>query len=109
MPPNVTISKILYISHQRTDVILEWQIQTDVNVTGFFIERQKLQGSAGQGEDFSRWHMVVSDLEPRTRSYQMTGLDPAGKYVFRVTAVNHRTTGHPSQIKSPGEILFNFN
>ncbi|XP_062868247.1 V-set and immunoglobulin domain-containing protein 10-like 2 [Trichomycterus rosablanca] len=106
IPPNVTISKILYISHQRTDVIIEWQIKTDMNLTGFFIERQRLPGSAGQSEDVLLWQRVVSDLEPSTRSYQITSLDPAGKYVFRVTAVNHRTTGYPSQVKSPANPPF---
>ncbi|XP_053505399.1 V-set and immunoglobulin domain-containing protein 10-like 2 [Ictalurus furcatus] len=102
MPPNVTISKITYSSQQRTDVMLEWLVQRDGDLTGFFIERQRLP--VGKTDVVPLWQKVVVDLDPSTRSYQITNLDPSGKYAFRVTAVNQRTTGHPSEIKSPGEI-----
>lgn len=102
MPPNVTISRITYSSQQRTDVLVEWLVQRSEGFTGFFIERQRL--SVGKSDDVPIWQKVVGDLEPSTRSYQITNLDPSGKYAFRVTAVNYRTTGHPSDVKSPGEI-----
>ncbi|TSQ12721.1 V-set and immunoglobulin domain-containing protein 10-like 2 [Bagarius yarrelli] len=100
MPPNVTISKITYNSQKRTEVILEWLIQRDGDLTGFFIERQRLP--VDKSDDVPVWQKIIVDLDPSTRSYQITDLDPSGKYAFRVTAVNHRTTGHPSQVKSPG-------
>ncbi|XP_017347513.3 V-set and immunoglobulin domain-containing protein 10-like 2 [Ictalurus punctatus] len=104
MPPNVTISKITYSSQQRTDVMLEWLVQRDGDLTGFFIERQRLP--VGKTDVVPLWQKVVVDLDPSTRSYQITNLDPSGKYAFRVTAVNQRTTGHPSEIKSPANPPF---
>lgn len=94
MPPNVTISKIMYSSRQRTDVNVEWLILSDDDYTGFFIERQNLP--------FPLWQKVVGDLDPSTRSFQITNLDPSGTYAIRITAVNHRTIGHPSEFRSPG-------
>lgn len=103
MPPNVTISKITYSSQQRTDVMMEWLVQRDGDLTGFFIEHQRLP--VGKSEVVvPLWQKVVADLEPSTRSYQITNLDPIEKYAFRVIAVNHRTTGHPSEVRSPGEL-----
>ncbi|XP_022531716.2 V-set and immunoglobulin domain-containing protein 10-like 2 [Astyanax mexicanus] len=93
MPPNVSISKIAYSSRRRTAVSVEWLIQTDGDITGFFIEQQNLQ--------LPLWQKVVSGLESNTRSHLITGLDPFGKYAFRITAVNQRTIGYPSGIKSP--------
>ncbi|KAF4077459.1 hypothetical protein AMELA_G00208480 [Ameiurus melas] len=104
IPPNVTISKIIYSSQQRTDVLLEWLIQRDGDLTGFFIEHQRLP--VGKTDVVPLWQKVVVDLDPSTRSYQITNLDPSGKYAFRVTAVNHRTTGHPSEVKSPANPPF---
>ncbi|KAF5906942.1 V-set and immunoglobulin domain-containing protein 10-like 2, partial [Clarias magur] len=104
MPPNVTISKITYSSQQRTDVLVEWLVQRSEGLTGFFIERQRL--SVGKSDDVPIWQKVVGDLEPSTRSYQITNLDPSGKYAFRVTAINYRTTGHPSDVKSPANPPF---
>lgn len=94
MPPNITISKIIYSSRQRTDVNMEWLILSDDDYTGFFIERQNLP--------FPLWQKVVGDLDPSARSFQITNLDPSGTYAFRITAVNRRTIGHPSDVKSPG-------
>ncbi|KAI4900510.1 hypothetical protein NFI96_020140, partial [Prochilodus magdalenae] len=94
MPPNVTISKIIYSNHRRTDVNVEWLIQAGGDITGFFIEHQRLPAPV--------WQKVAVDLEPSTRIYQINNLDPIGKYAFRITAVNHRTIGHPSEVKSPG-------
>ncbi|XP_060747568.1 V-set and immunoglobulin domain-containing protein 10-like 2 [Tachysurus vachellii] len=104
MPPNVTISKITYSSQQRTDVMLEWLVQSNGDLTGFFIERQSLR--VGKSDGVPVWQKVVVDLVPSTRSYKITNLDPSGKYAFRVTAVNHRTTGHPSEVKSPANPRF---
>ncbi|GAA6097169.1 V-set and immunoglobulin domain-containing protein 10-like 2 [Tachysurus ichikawai] len=99
MPPNVTISKIMYSSRQRTDVNVEWLILSDDDYTGFFIERQNLP--------FPLWQKVVGDLDPSTRSFQITNLDPSGTYAIRITAVNHRTIGHPSEFRSPALPGFN--
>uniref|UniRef100_A0A8B9KE77 V-set and immunoglobulin domain containing 10 n=1 Tax=Astyanax mexicanus TaxID=7994 RepID=A0A8B9KE77_ASTMX len=107
MPPNVTISKLTYNSQQRRDVTVDWLLQTVGDLTEFFIEQQKLPGSVGKSEIVSSWQKVVENLEPGTRSHQINNLEPTGKYAFRVTAVNHRTTGHPSQIKSPALPRFN--
>ncbi|XP_026990006.2 titin-like isoform X2 [Tachysurus fulvidraco] len=104
MPPNVTISKITYSSQQRTDVMLEWLVQNNGDLTGFFIERQSLR--VGKSDVVPVWQKVVVDLIPSIRSYKITNLDPSGKYAFRVTAVNHRTTGHPSEVKSPAQPPF---
>ncbi|XP_076835672.1 V-set and immunoglobulin domain-containing protein 10-like 2 [Brachyhypopomus gauderio] len=106
MPPNVTITKITYSSRQRTDVTVEWQIQIDGDITGFFIERQRLPGPVGRSDIDPLWQKVAVDLEPSTRSYQINNLDPTGKYAFRVTAVNQRTVGNPSEVKSPGNPPF---
>ncbi|XP_053543944.1 V-set and immunoglobulin domain-containing protein 10-like 2 [Ictalurus punctatus] len=99
MPPNVTIIKIMYSSRQRTDVNVEWQILSDDDFTGFFIERQNLP--------FPLWQKMVGDLDPSIRSFQITNLDPSGTYAFRITAVNRRTIGHPSEVKSPALPGFN--
>ncbi|XP_060790883.1 V-set and immunoglobulin domain-containing protein 10-like 2 [Neoarius graeffei] len=103
MPPNVTISKLIYSGRQRTDVNMEWLIQTDVNLTGFFIEYQRLPVPVGRRDIDPLWQKVAENLQPSTRSYQITNLDPTRKYAFRVTAVNHRTVGNPAEVTSPGE------
>lgn len=103
MPPNVTISKLIYSGRQRTDVNLEWLIQTDANLTGFFIEYQRLPVPVGRSDIASLWQKVAEILKPSTRSYQITNLDPTSKYAFRVTAINHRTVGNPAEVMSPGE------
>lgn len=102
MPPNISISRIVYNSRQRTDVDLEWQLQTDGDLTGFFIERQRLPDPGKKRNGDLPWQKLV-DLDPDSRSYQISNLDPMGTYVFRITAINHRTIGIPSEIKSPGE------
>uniref|UniRef100_A0A8B9KE98 Uncharacterized protein n=1 Tax=Astyanax mexicanus TaxID=7994 RepID=A0A8B9KE98_ASTMX len=101
MPPNVTISKIIYSSRQRTDINMEWTIWPDSVFTGFIIESQKLPGPLERSDIVPPWQKVAVDLGPSTRSYQINNLDPAGTYAFRVTAVNRRTTGNPSDIKNP--------
>lgn len=103
MPPNVTISKIIYSGRQRTDVKVEWLVQAYGDITGFFIERQKLTVPVEKSDAVPIWQKVAENLEPSTRSYQITKMDPSSRYAFRVTPVNRRTIGYPSEIKSPGE------
>ncbi|KAI2651372.1 V-set and immunoglobulin domain-containing protein 10-like 2 [Labeo rohita] len=106
MPPNISISKIIYSSRQRTDVDLEWKLQTEGNLTAFFIERQRLPEPVKKRNSDLPWQKLV-DLDPDSRHYQINNLDPTGTYAFRVTAINHRTTGNPSEIKSPADPPFN--
>ncbi|XP_051534073.1 V-set and immunoglobulin domain-containing protein 10-like 2 [Myxocyprinus asiaticus] len=106
MPPNLTISRIIYNSRHRTDVDLEWLPQTDGDFTGFFIERQRLPDPVKKRSSDPPWQKLV-DLDPDARSYQVNSLDPTGTYVFRITAINHRTIGNPSEIKSPADPPFN--
>ncbi|KAJ8266618.1 hypothetical protein GJAV_G00132550 [Gymnothorax javanicus] len=100
-PPNVTISKIKYNSRQRTEVDLEWKIETEGDLTGFYVERQRVQ-------DFKSgaWQKVALDLEPNTRSHTVLSLDPTASYAFRITAVNHLTSGFPSEVRSPADPPF---
>ncbi|XP_062868250.1 V-set and immunoglobulin domain-containing protein 10-like 2 [Trichomycterus rosablanca] len=58
MPPNVTITKLMYSHHQRTDVNMDWQIQTDGELTGFFIEHQRLPVPVEQSEDVLPWQKL---------------------------------------------------
>lgn len=81
---------------------MDWRIQTDSDLTGFFIEHRRLSASKGQREDVLLWQKVSVDLKSTARSYQIIGLVPNEKYAFRVTAVNQRTIGYPSQAKRPG-------
>lgn len=82
---------------------MEWVIQTDANLTGFFIEYQRLPAPVGRSNIDPLWQKVADNLEPSTRSYQITNLDPTSKYVFRVTAVNQRTIGNPTEVMNPGD------
>ncbi|XP_030638855.1 V-set and immunoglobulin domain-containing protein 10-like 2 [Chanos chanos] len=108
MPPNVTINKIVYSSHVRTDVDMEWSIRTELDLTSFFIERQLLPEPVGKrASNVSLWYKVIVDLESDVRSCKISGLDPTRNYAFRITAVNHRTIGHPSEVKSPADPPFN--
>lgn len=95
MPPNVTIGRLLYSGRQRTDVNIEWSAMSDKNLTGFLIERTC--------DVMPDWHKVTDDLDPRIYSYHVANLDPSVKYKFRVTAVNRRTFGNPSETMSPGK------
>lgn len=85
---------------------MKWQIQMDANLTGFFIEYQRLRVPVERSDIALVWQKVAENLEPSTRSYQITNLDSTSKYVFRVTAVNHRTVGNPAEVMSPGENSF---
>lgn len=102
MPPNINISKIIYNSRQRTDVDLEWKLQTEGNLTGFVIERQRLPEPVKKRNSDIPWQKLA-DLDHDSRHYQINNLDPTGAFAFRVTAINHRTIGNPSEIKSPGK------
>lgn len=82
---------------------MEWLVQSYGDVTGFFIERQNLTVPVRRGDVVPVWEKVTENLEPSTRSYQITSLDPNTMYAFRVTPVNRRTIGNPSEIKSPGK------
>lgn len=82
---------------------MEWQIQMDANLTGFFIEYRRIPDPVEKSGFAPLWQKVAENLEPSTRSYQITNLDPTSKYAFRVTAINHRTVGNPAVVMSPGE------
>ncbi|CAM4686798.1 unnamed protein product [Caretta caretta] len=107
-PPNVTISKLMY-TRQRTEVQLEWVTQGSGNLTGFVVQRQEAKKSSlGPSRSAARaWETVASDIEPDVRDHRVGGLAPAVVYAFRILAVNHRTTGHPSEGKTPAEPPFN--
>lgn len=105
MPPNVTINKIVYSSRQRTEIDMEWFTKTEGDITGFIIERRRLPQPAGKRDTESPWQKVAVNLDPSTQTYKMSGFDPTGLYAVRITAVNHRTIGYPSEAKSPGEPL----
>ncbi|XP_019402439.1 PREDICTED: carcinoembryonic antigen-related cell adhesion molecule 5 [Crocodylus porosus] len=102
VPPNVTISKLMY-SRQRTEVQLEWVTQGSGNLTGFMVQRRdtKRNFSNSSRSVDSLWETAASDIEPDIRDHRLGGLDPAIVYAFRILAVNHRTTGHPSEMKTP--------
>ncbi|XP_056587738.1 V-set and immunoglobulin domain-containing protein 10-like 2 [Triplophysa dalaica] len=106
MPPNISISKIIYNSRQKTDVDLEWMLQNDGEFTGFFIERQRLPDPAKKRSSDPLWKKLI-EMESDSRSYQINNLDPTGTYAFRITAVNRRTIGNPSEIKTPADPPFN--
>ncbi|XP_064209245.1 V-set and immunoglobulin domain-containing protein 10-like 2 [Anguilla rostrata] len=108
-PPNVTISKIVYNSRQRTEVDLEWQTQTEGDLTGFYVERQRSRapgGKSGGATAAPALWQTVADLQPDARSHTFPGLDPAATYAFRITAVNRRTVGHPSEVRTPADPPF---
>lgn len=101
MPPDLSITRIIYNSRHRTDVDLDWQLQTEGELTGFFIERQRLPEPVKKRNTDVPWQKLV-DLDPDSRTYQINNLDPNGAYAFRITAINHRTIGNPSDIMNPG-------
>ncbi|XP_006034393.1 V-set and immunoglobulin domain-containing protein 10-like 2 [Alligator sinensis] len=108
VPPNVTISKLMY-TRQRTEVQLEWVTQGSGNLTGFMVQRRDTKrtfSNSSRSVD-SLWETVASDIEPDIRDHRLGGLDPAMVYAFRILAVNHRTTGHPSEMKTPADPPFN--
>ncbi|XP_066570378.1 V-set and immunoglobulin domain-containing protein 10-like 2 [Amia ocellicauda] len=102
-PPNVTISKILYNTRQRTEVELEWATRGTGDLTGFVVERQMSSRSGERGA----WEMVANEIEPHMRGHKIAGLDPGTLYAFRILAINHRTRGYPSEVKTPADPPFN--
>ena len=104
MPPNVTIIKIAYSSRQQTEVDMEWFIKTEEDITGFIIERRRVPRPEGKRDVDAPWQKVAVNLDPGIRTYKMGGFDPTGLYAVQIMAVNHRTIGHPSEGKSPGEL-----
>ncbi|KAL2095119.1 hypothetical protein ACEWY4_009838 [Coilia grayii] len=105
MPPNVTITKIMYSSRQQMEVDMEWVLWTVGDMTSFIIERRRVLQDKADTDPL--WQRVVANLDPGTRSYKMGGFDPTGRYEVRIMAVNHRTIGHPSDAKSPAMPGFN--
>lgn len=98
----MTISKLIYRGRQRTDVKIEWLVQAYGDITGFFIEHQKLTVPAEKNDIITTWQKVAENLQPNIRNYLITNLDPGTTYAFRVTPLNRRTIGYPSDTKSPG-------
>ncbi|XP_054853324.1 V-set and immunoglobulin domain-containing protein 10-like 2 [Eublepharis macularius] len=104
-PPNVTISKLMYNRH-RTEVEVEWQTQGPGNLTGFVVQRTEAK-KASKRQAVSIWETAASDIDPDVRVQKLGGLDPLVVYAFRILAVNHRTRGHPSEVKTPADPPFN--
>ncbi|XP_076131120.1 V-set and immunoglobulin domain-containing protein 10-like 2 [Alosa pseudoharengus] len=107
MPPNVTINKIVYSTHQQTEVDIDWLIKTEGDITGFIIERRRVPTTEGKRDVDPPWLKVAVNLDPSIRTYKMGGFDPTGLYAVRIMAVNHRTVGHPSEEKRPAMPSFN--
>ncbi|XP_044524917.1 V-set and immunoglobulin domain-containing protein 10-like 2 [Gracilinanus agilis] len=101
-PPNVTISSLTY-GRQRSEVRLQWATQGPGNLTGFMVERRASPAGPGPGV----WERAAADIEPESRGRRLGGLDPGVLYAFRVLALNHRTAGHPSEVKTPVDPPFN--
>ncbi|XP_017951162.2 V-set and immunoglobulin domain-containing protein 10-like 2 [Xenopus tropicalis] len=103
-PPNVTINRILY-SRQRTEVDLEWMTKGIGDLTSFMVQRQtSIRSFPGPKRlaQTASWDTVAKDIEPDVRGHKLAGLDPANVYAFRILALNHKTTGFPSEVKTPG-------
>ncbi|KFO31373.1 V-set and immunoglobulin domain-containing protein 10-like [Fukomys damarensis] len=95
-PPNVTIRRLIYQRHRR-EVQLQWAIQGPGNLTGFLVQQRASVPSPGAGD----WETAARDIEPESRGRRLGGLDPGVLYAFRILALNHHTTGHPSEVKTP--------
>ncbi|XP_060549556.1 V-set and immunoglobulin domain-containing protein 10-like 2 [Pantherophis guttatus] len=104
-PPNVTISRLMY-TRPRTEVELEWETRGSGNLTGFIVQRREAK-KTGPKQVASSWETVANNIDPDVRGRKLGGLDPAVAYAFRILAVNHRTTGHPSEVKTPADPPFN--
>ncbi|KPP67002.1 hypothetical protein Z043_114448 [Scleropages formosus] len=107
VPPNVTISKIKYSSQQRTEVDLQWAVKETGNLTGFIVERLKTQELQLKVNDTFSWVQLVTGIQPDVRYHRLVGLDPTSIYAFRILAINHRTLGYPSEVKTPADPPFN--
>ncbi|XP_056140207.1 V-set and immunoglobulin domain-containing protein 10-like 2 [Lampris incognitus] len=131
MPPNVTLVRVLYTSRQRSEVEVEWQVDSDrendvekdKGVTSFILEhrwvteqpaRRRSNVSEDNEEQEERkekstslvWYRTVIQ-DPEVRSHTVGSLTPTNTYQFRITPVNHRTIGHPSATETPAEPTFN--
>ncbi|XP_074069590.1 V-set and immunoglobulin domain-containing protein 10-like 2 [Macrotis lagotis] len=101
-PPNVTISSLTY-GRQRSEVRLQWATKGPGNLTGFMVQRRASPPASEAGV----WERAAADIEPDCRGRRLGGLDPGILYFFRVLALNHRTAGHPSEVKTPVDPPFN--
>nr|XP_056716790.1 V-set and immunoglobulin domain-containing protein 10-like 2 [Euleptes europaea] len=104
-PPNVTISKLVYNRH-HTEVEVEWQTQGPGNLTGFLVQQTEAKKTTNR-QAITIWETAASDIDPDVRDQKLSGLDPSVVYAFRILAVNHRTRGHPSEVKTPADPPFN--
>ncbi|XP_069752383.1 V-set and immunoglobulin domain-containing protein 10-like 2 [Narcine bancroftii] len=110
-PPNVTISKLLY-SRQRTEVVLEWITRGSGDLTGFMVQRRPARRSLSDRhrstvtDPHIPWQTIASAIDPAVRGHKLGGLDPRVLYAFRILAVNHKTTGYPSEVKTPADPPF---
>lgn len=120
MPPNATLIKVTYNSRQRNEVELEWQVQNEEQGgwTGFVLEHRMVAEKPGRRSSSSNdsteekeekeerisppvwYHNIIQD--PDVRVHTVGRLTPTVTYQFRITAINHRTIGHPSAVKTPG-------
>ncbi|XP_067910355.1 V-set and immunoglobulin domain-containing protein 10-like 2 [Heterodontus francisci] len=100
-PPNVTISKLLY-GRQRTEVVLEWMTRGSGDLTGFMIQRR----AEFVSDPYNPWQIIASAIDPAIRGHKLGGMDPRILYAFRILAVNHKTTGYPSEVKTPADPPF---
>ncbi|XP_034034296.1 V-set and immunoglobulin domain-containing protein 10-like 2 [Thalassophryne amazonica] len=121
MPPNVTLVKVTYNSQHRNEVDLEWQIESEQASRGWthfilehkWVSEQPTRGSSNASKEEKEdtitlpvWYSNIIQ-NPEARNHTTGRLTPTANYQFRITAVNHRTIGHPSAAKSPAEPRFN--
>ncbi|XP_028384699.2 V-set and immunoglobulin domain-containing protein 10-like 2 [Phyllostomus discolor] len=97
-PPNVTISRLTYGRHRR-EVQLQWATEGPGNLTGFLVQRRP----RATGPGAAAWETAAGDIGPESRARRLGGLDPGVLYAFRMLALNHRTAGHPSEVKIPAD------
>ncbi|XP_076968046.1 V-set and immunoglobulin domain-containing protein 10-like 2 [Tamandua tetradactyla] len=100
-PPNVTISRLVYARHRR-EVQLQWAVRGPGNLTGFTVQRR----ASAPRHRAGAWETAAGDIGPESRGWRLGGLDPGVLYAFRVLAVNHRTAGQPSEVKTPADPPF---
>ncbi|XP_076025252.1 V-set and immunoglobulin domain-containing protein 10-like 2 [Genypterus blacodes] len=104
MPPNATLASAIYNSRYRTEVELEWETESEEQLTGFILEHRWVAKEAEEekedGVSTQAWYRNIIE-DPEARSHTVQWLTPTATYQFRVTPVNHRTIGHPSAAKTP--------
>lgn len=85
---------------------MEWMTQGAGDLTGFMVQRQASIRSVSprRSVQTAPWDTVAVDIEPEIRGHKLAGLDPSILYAFRILAVNHKTTGFPSEVKTPGTV-----